>query len=123
MVSLHSLIGWATEGLSSGIVFLSQSRINLAEKILRECSQELPSKIKRLEDRSVLIAPLRDEFTLKFLNEFYELMILSGKSFFTHDSLHGHHVLASSIRGVQLIRHSTVVLAGQAFTDSTLHQS
>ena len=48
----------------------TESRINLAKKILRECSKEFPSKIKRFENRPILIAALRDEFTFKLLNEF-----------------------------------------------------
>ena len=66
---------------------------------------------------------LTDKRILKVVSELEVELILGSKSFLSHDSLHGHHILTSSVVGVQLVGHGVVVVTSHSLTNSRLHQT
>lgn len=62
--------------------------VDSVQLFLREDSQEIPSKLQTVKDRSSLVRALVDEFLLETVQEFERELVFCGQSFFTDDGLH-----------------------------------
>ena len=96
---------------------------NPLQHLLGEDSEQLPSDVQGLEDGSVLVTALSDEVLLELSEEFQVEEIIRRESFLADDSLHGLHVLADGVAGVQLVGDVGVILAGHALADGGLHET
>jgi hypothetical protein len=113
----------AARCFAAGVILLAQLGVDLTQQVLRERAQQLPGEVQRLENRPVLVPSLRDELSLELLNELDEQVVLLRQRLLAHHRLHGHHVLAARVGGVQLVGHRAVVLARHALADGALHQA
>mmetsp|Transcript_49833 Transcript_49833/g.112073 ORF Transcript_49833/g.112073 Transcript_49833/m.112073 type:complete len:211 (-) Transcript_49833:874-1506(-) len=93
------------------------------EHVLREGAQQPPGDLERVEDGSVLVRPLVDEFTLELLKKLEVQVVLGRERLLADDGLHRLDILANGVVGVQLIGDVAVVAARHALTDGGLHQT
>ncbi len=97
--------------------------VNLLQLLRRENSQQVPSKIKTVEDIPVIVGALSDELVLELLEEVQIQEIVGGHRLLSDNGLHGHGVLSDSVVGVELVGDFWVIASGHALADSRLHKS
>ena len=70
------------------------------EHLLGENTQQLPANVERFEDRSILVASLRNKVLLELGEELEIEKIVRCKSLLSYDGLHGQDVLTDGIASV-----------------------
>mmetsp|Transcript_26497 Transcript_26497/g.99679 ORF Transcript_26497/g.99679 Transcript_26497/m.99679 type:complete len:242 (-) Transcript_26497:968-1693(-) len=85
-------------------------------------AQQRPRAVEGVEDGPGLVVALGEEVLFKELHELEVRALLLGERLHAHNCAHGVCVLACRIRGVELVGHARVVLAGEALADGGLHQ-
>jgi hypothetical protein len=97
--------------------------VDLRKLLLLEKREKVPSLIQRLEDGSVLIVVLVDEFLLESVMELQEESIFICEGLLTDDCLHCLGIFTLGIESIHLVGNIWMIVSCHTFTDSTLHQS
>src|SRR5207244_11892711 len=111
----RSTVGW--------VVLLQRLAIDLREPRLVERGEELPSDLERLLDRPVFLGSLSNELLLEPVGEFEHLAVAVRERFLSDDGDEAADVLPFCVRGIELVRHLLVVLAGPVLADPRIHES
>ena len=97
--------------------------VDLGKLFLLEQLEERPGSVEGVEDGSVFVVTLVNEFLLVSVVELQVQLVLLGQGLLTDDGLHCLSVLTLGVQGVHLVGDVGVILSGHAITDGSLHES
>ncbi|KAG6547480.1 hypothetical protein Mapa_010928 [Marchantia paleacea] len=95
---------------------------NTTQQLAVKIAEQAPGQIQRLVDVAHVVGALRHEFLFELLEEFQVEEIFGRQSLLSYHGLHGLHVLADGVIGVQLVRHVGVVFPSHPLADGALHE-
>mmetsp|Transcript_12047 Transcript_12047/g.33351 ORF Transcript_12047/g.33351 Transcript_12047/m.33351 type:complete len:393 (-) Transcript_12047:710-1888(-) len=105
------------------IVLVQGFDVNPSQHLPWEQAKQRPCQIQRVEDGPRFVGALRHELGLELLQELQVQQILVTQRLFSHNSLHGQHVLSDGIASIHLVRDGGMVVPRHAFANGTLHQT